>query len=252
MSAKAPGRGQRVLVTRAPPQARKTAEGLTRLGFEPVLASLLSIDLVTPPPPVTGNFQAILITSANAVPALSHLPIDRATPVLCVGDATREAVQAAGFESATSAHGDGRALARLALKRLTPKGGTLLHLHGQTLAHDPLAALSEAGFHTRSALVYRARHLDEFSEADRLALRTTPPRFALAYSPESARSLAAALNAISLQGIDIIAISEAAAEPLRSPERTVIVGDSPSEDAMLKTLINLAEKQDCGPRRQGL
>src|SRR6185369_3410542 len=96
--------------------------------------------------------QAVLLTSANAVPALSAARRD--LPMLAVGEATAQAARDAGFTSVESAEGDVAALAALAKQRSDPAGGALLYARGADVAGDLVGQLS--GYTVDQAIVYRA------------------------------------------------------------------------------------------------
>jgi len=86
-----------VLITRPLAQARATAQRLEKLGFCPHIVPLVEIvplDYVVP----SGNFDAILATSANAFePVENALQRLRHLPIFCVGESTKIAAQDAGF-----------------------------------------------------------------------------------------------------------------------------------------------------------
>ena len=77
------------------------------IGYLPIVAPMLRIVASGAFPPLSA--QAIVITSANAVPALNRQT--RATPVFAVGDATADAARKAGFAATISAGRDAEALA---------------------------------------------------------------------------------------------------------------------------------------------
>ena len=85
---------RRVWVTRAEPGASRTAARLGALGFEPVVAPLLTIRTLTPVIDLSG-VAALAFTSVNGVTAFAALNADRDKPVFAVGDATAEAAREA-------------------------------------------------------------------------------------------------------------------------------------------------------------
>src|SRR5580765_8394759 len=114
--------GKRVAITRAQPEAERTAEKLRALGADPVIAPLLEVKDRAFDADVRG-VQAFLFTSANGVRASVHKIADRAQPALTVGDATARAARDAGFTDVRSAGGDVTALSALANASLDPKAG---------------------------------------------------------------------------------------------------------------------------------
>jgi uroporphyrinogen-III synthase len=98
----------RVLVFRPLEDAERSAQTLRERGKDPVVAPLFQV-LPSGEKAPKGPFDELVLTSANAVPALESLPKSwRDTlPAFCVGTRTAEAAGALGF-AAHSARG-GRA-----------------------------------------------------------------------------------------------------------------------------------------------
>src|SRR5262245_7483271 len=126
---------KRVAITRAMPEAERSAEKARALGAEVVVAPLLETKDRVFDSDIAG-MQALLFTSANGVRASARKITDRTLPALTVGDATARAARDAGFSDVRSAGGDVAALSALANTSLNPKGGTLLYLSGADVAAD--------------------------------------------------------------------------------------------------------------------
>src|SRR6185436_14000128 len=96
----------RLLVTRPEPDATRTAETLRGRGHEVLLAPLLSMQAIAAK--VVGQYDAVLMTSANAARSVSDHPRVAEfarLPCLTVGARTAEAARAAGFGDVASADG---------------------------------------------------------------------------------------------------------------------------------------------------
>src|SRR5689334_1378911 len=126
---------RRVAITRALPEAERSAEKARALGAEAIVAPLLEMKDRAFDADITG-VQALLFTSANGVRASARKITNRAVPALAVGDATARAARDAGFSDVRSAGGDVAALSALANASLNPKAGTLLYLSGADVAAD--------------------------------------------------------------------------------------------------------------------
>src|SRR5207302_4078653 len=90
----------RLLVTRAEADAVRTVAALRALGHDVLTAALLRIETAADAVFGTGPWAAVLITSANAVRAITAHPQWRdiaAIPVFTVGSRTAAAARAAGF-----------------------------------------------------------------------------------------------------------------------------------------------------------
>jgi uroporphyrinogen-III synthase len=148
----------RLLVTRPEADAEQTAMVLRACGHTVVVAPLLRIEPVEDAEIARKPFDAILVTSANAAPAIArHQRFTelRALPVFAVGGRSAQAMRSAGFAAVTSADGDASDLARLVARRVNA-GASLLYLAGADRAGDLAGRLSGQGFVVRTVVIYRA------------------------------------------------------------------------------------------------
>jgi uroporphyrinogen-III synthase len=227
----------RVLVTRPLRQAEATAERLRALGHEPVVAPLLSIEPTRERPPA-GHYDALIVTSANAAPALASF--EKAARVFAVGERTADEVRGAGFRDVLAAEGDALSLAALVARSL-PAGARLLHLAGRDHKPEPRASLLAAGYQLDTSLAYEARAARELPAIMGEALRSGGIDAALHYSRRSAEA------ALSLSihegltepfvGLRHVCLSEDIAAPLRERGATrLIVAGAPDEASLLAAL----------------
>ena len=95
-------RMRRLIVLRPEPGASATVERARALGLDAVAIPLFRIEPIAWTAPDAGQFEGLLLTSANAVrhggDQLEHL---RGLPVYAVGEATAEVARAAGFDIAS-------------------------------------------------------------------------------------------------------------------------------------------------------
>jgi uroporphyrinogen-III synthase len=143
----------RVAITRAQPEADRTAERVRARGAEAIVAPLLTI-VPCGYDTNTEGAQAIIFTSTNGVRAFPDVRGARDRIVLTVGDATAEAARGAGFSDVRSADGDVSALAALAKATLEPAKGKLIHIAGDHVAGDLGGELRAAGFSVERRLAY--------------------------------------------------------------------------------------------------
>ncbi|MNX73715.1 uroporphyrinogen-III synthase [compost metagenome] len=220
---------RRVWITRAQPGAARTAARLTALGYEPVVAPLLSIRPLPDALDAAPDFAtvaALAFTSPNGVAAFAALTSDlRDRPVFAVGDATAEAARDAGFADARSAAGDIHALARLIGAR--PIKGLILAPGAREPAGDLPALLPDHD--VRRLPVYAAEETDVVVPTDFDAV--------LVHSPRAARALAAILTPEAAANRLAVCISAAAAAPLTALGLAEIrTADAPDEASMLTAL----------------
>lgn len=221
----------RIAITRALPDAERTAQAIRTRGGEPLIAPLLSIETRAFDTDL-GGVQALLFTSAAGVRAFAEASDERARPVLCVGDATAETARARGFQDVRPAAGAAQALTALAAQALDPRAGTLLHVSGADIASDMIGPLSTAGFDAERRIAYEAATAKALPEAF-----SGPLDVVLFYSARAARAFVAlgAPGAASLTAACMSPNVAKAAEPERW--KRVIVASSPREDALLDAIF---------------
>lgn len=226
----------RVWITRAEPGAARTAARLRDMGFEPIVAPLLTIKNLTPPVPDLAPFAALAFTSINGVAAFAALTPRRDRPVFAVGDASAQAAHDAGFTNVRSASGDLHALARLIAGAIA--NADVLVPQAETPAGDLAAALTTAGARNvsvHSLTVYRAIETSVAAPALFDAVLIHSPRAGKALAKLGHDALAHAVPAC---------ISPAAAAPLVALGLTPVVAKSPDEPSLLTILNTTLGKRD--------
>lgn len=226
----------RVWITRAEPGAARTAARLRDIGFEPIVAPLLTIQHLTPPVPDLVPFAALAFTGINGVVAFAALTPRRDLQVLAVGDATAQAAHDAGFADVRSASGDLHALARLIAGAIAD--AAVLVPQAETPAGDFTAALAAAGARNvsvHSLTVYRAIETSVAAPALFDAV--------LIHSPRAGKALTKLHHAPLAQAV-LACISPAAAAPLAALGLTPVVAKSPDETSLLTILNTALGKRD--------
>lgn len=224
----------RVWVTRARPGADETAERLTGLGHDPLVAPVLEVRELSPAIDLDG-VAALAFTSRNGVAAFARLSPERRLPVFTVGDATAEAARAAGFADVRSAGGDVVAIAALIGRHAPELDGVVLHAGAREPAGD-LPGLLAGRARLRAVALYETVDADP---ADALA-RLDALDAALVHSPKAGRRLAALLDPADGARLSFACISPAAAEPLAERGfKKLHAARFPDEDHLLKLLAEL-------------
>jgi uroporphyrinogen-III synthase len=227
-------------VTRPEPDAERTAAALRARGHTVLIAPLLRIETMENAEIGPGPFAAILVTSANAAPAIvrhARFAQLRALPVLAVGERSAQAMRAVGFADVTSANGGVGDLAVLAAERFK-RGASLLYLAGADRARDLAGVLSGRGIALRSIVIYRA-----------VAAASLPPALVAAMTVGlegvlhfSRRSAEAYVNAARASGVEESALekpvhfcmSAQVAEPLQQAGAADIgIASEPTEAAVM-------------------
>lgn len=123
-----------MVVLRPEPGNARTAAAIEALGHRAIRLPLFAVTPVAWTPP-SGRFDALMLTSANAVRHVGPLPDRlRALPVIAVGAVTAATARAAGLHVTWTGDGDAAALveAARALGLVAP-----LHLAGRDRASVP-------------------------------------------------------------------------------------------------------------------
>jgi uroporphyrinogen-III synthase len=228
----------RLLLTRPEPDAQRTAAALRARGHEPVIAPLLRIEAQIDVRIGEGPWRAILVTSANAGPAIAfheRAAQLRTLPVFAVGRRSAQTMTAAGFSVVKHSDGDVSDLVAFVAAQLTP-ATPLLYLAGEERSGDLAGELRGRGFDVETAVVYRA-----------VATASMPPAASEALAGEigvlhfSRRSAEAFLDAAQAMNLFAAALrpvhyclSPRVAEPLmRAGAADVRVAREPSEAALI-------------------
>jgi uroporphyrinogen-III synthase len=236
----------RILVTRPRDDAESFAEKLRARGHDVVIEPLIAIRNEPDAKVDLDGVQALLFTSANGVRAFAAASPRRDLGVLAVGDATATAARLAGFAAVESAGGDVEDLAQLAVQRLKPENGALLHAAGSAIAGDLSGRLEAAGFAVRRAVLYRAEPARELSPGARAALRERTVDIVVLFSPRTAKAFVALLHQAGLGdscaravaiGLSPAVIDTLAAIPLRACEAAA----EPNEAALLAVVDRVAK-----------
>jgi uroporphyrinogen-III synthase len=224
-----------VALTRPRPESERLARDLEAGGYPCLIAPLLEIVPEPGPAPDLRGVQAIVLTSANAVPALQRLP------AYTVGDATAAAARSVHGGPIISAGSDACGLARLIRRSLDPAAGALLHLAGAEVRPEPRASLEAAGFAVRSPIVYRAIPAADLPKDLEAALRAGTLGAILLFSPRTARTFHGLVAKAGLEAtlgtVDALCLSAAVGRGLEGLTfRRLKIAAAPERAAVLALL----------------
>jgi uroporphyrinogen-III synthase len=239
----------RVLVMRPETDAERTARRLAAHGHEAVIAPVLRIERTDEPPP-SDAFAAVILTSANAVPALAAIAVRvKGLPIFAVGERTGSQAAEAGFADVRMADGDAASLAAL-IGRCLPPAARLLHVAGRERKAEPEASLAAAGFSVTTWVAYEAVTAECLPALAQIALGEGGLDTALHYSRRSAAvalALAARAGLIApFLALTHLCLSTDTAAPLHEAgAEHVRVAERPDEDALLAKLDGCVGKHGC-------
>lgn len=210
------------MILRPEPGASATLERAKAAGMDAVATPLFEIAPVDWAAPDAGHYDALLLTSANAIlQGGEELAGLRALPAYCVGAATAVAAREAGFAATKTGAGDVEAL----IERV-PQGVRLLHLAGRD--HRAIAGVI-------AIIVYDSAVIDPPPSLEALA-----GNVAMVHSPRAGERLAELID--NRGDIGIAAISAAAAAACGSGWREVAAIDAPGDGALLALAAALCQK----------
>jgi uroporphyrinogen-III synthase len=218
---------RRLFVFRPEAAARQTIVRAGELGIDAVSTPLFELEALDWEPPDPGQFDALLLTSANTIEmAGPSLDAYRALPVHAVGEGTAVAARVAGLGVATIGSGGIDSL----LAEVDPKL-RLLHLCGEDKREPSVEDRS-----ITSIPIYRARE-----RADVGRLEALSGQVAVVHSPRAARRLAELVDVASRRSIRIAAISEATAEAAGDGWEDVRVASAPNDKELLALCVRLCD-----------
>jgi uroporphyrinogen-III synthase len=156
----------RIWVTRPEPDATALKKRLEAQGHDVVIEPLMWIDFDVADPVEVDGAQALIATSRNGIRALAHseaIELAREIPLFAVGPGTATAAREMGIHQVIEGRGGAQDLVPLILENAEVNGGTLVHLAGETLAHDIADELRTLGFAVLQPTVYSARTSERLS-----------------------------------------------------------------------------------------
>ncbi len=216
-----------ILVLRPEPGAADTLRRLRERGLEAVAVPLFRVGPLAWEAPDPARFDALLLTSANAVRhGGDQLGKFRGLPVHAVGEATAQAARNAGFDIATS--GDA-GIERL-LGSFEPNL-RLLHLCGKD-RREPAGARQAI----TPVAVYQATAIENPD------LGRAKDGVALIHSPRAGARFASLVGVPDRASIAIGAISDAAAQAAGEGWKAIEAAAKPSEEALLALAARLWQK----------
>ena len=249
--------GPRLLLTRPHQDSLALAEVLARHGVGSLIEPMMTVRLDGDVRLDLSGVQAILLTSANGARALAATSPDeeaRRLSVLAVGCATAQAAREAGFRSVTGADGDVDALTALAVTRLEPNSGRLVHIAGRVSTGDLAARLRAAGFEAERVPLYEAVASHALSASALRALEAQTLAGVALFSPRTARLFAKLARESRLDStartLTAFCLSQAVAEAAATLSwQRIRVAAAPRQDSLVACVTSALAPGRRGDRR---
>ena len=209
--------------------ARATAKGL-----QTVVAPLFTLRPLDWEAPDPRDFQAVLLTSANAAHhGGGQLRSLAGLPCYAVGEATADAARASGFGNVRTGPSDGAAVVQMMADDGIDRALHLCARDHMPLDHPKIELIRRIG--------YAAEAIDELPSAARAALEERA--LVLLHSPRAAQLFAQLVDEAGLHraSIRVAAISKAAAAAAGDGWRSRAAAEIPRDDALLELAAKLCQ-----------
>jgi uroporphyrinogen-III synthase len=221
----------KLIIIRPQPGADATAKRATALGIKTTVAPLFDLRPVEWALPEIANYDALMITSANALtcgdPALQQL---RNLPVLAVGKATAEHAKRSGFKIAVTGNSGAAHLLEM------PEANgfrNILWLAGA----DHMAITPPARIRVDRVVVYEACVLPP---PDALLAALNTPVVTALHSPRAARVFNQLCDDLDIDKAQqsLVALSPAITQAAGNGWRAVSVAQQPNDKALLSAALS--------------
>jgi uroporphyrinogen-III synthase len=219
----------KLLIIRPQPGADATAHRLRAAGHAPILMPLFSIEVLPTPHLSTDGYDAILLTSGNAVRAavefLTHNP---ATLIYAVGSATASALHAVSVPVAKTGSEGVEALVRIAVADGHQR---LLWLAGED--HSPIAPID--GVRIDIEIVYRSATV---GTPDNFVRHVRESDVVILHSSRAARHFADLCGTMNIPRADVTLATFSSTIATAAGEHWAarIIADAPNDAALLKAI----------------
>lgn len=176
----------RLIITRPIADSKELVQKLSALGHQTITSPLLTIEARPDAAIPQQSYQAIALTSANALlsPAFDTL---KHVPVFAVGTQSAAAARLKGFANVIAEGGDVAGLAAAIARHCDPGHGPILYPSGAETSGDLKGALEKKGFAVTRVILYDAVPAENLEPEAAAAIAQRNVNGVLLYSPRSAR-----------------------------------------------------------------
>lgn len=242
-----------LIVTRPQADSDRLKSRLQANGHTASVVPLLTVQADNDAAIPDNPWQAIAVTSANALTALAGIGISKklkTVPVFAVGPASAKLAGELGFADVRQAKGDMIALQDLMKRDLKSEAGPILYLTGKVRSGDLAADLRSHGFSVERIELYEAVAATQFPPHAAEAIRSGKADAVVLYSARTADIWLQLVKQSKLQAeaakLTHLCLSQAVAEKIRSGlgrNVSIVVSDNPDDDSMLEAVEDTAANQ---------
>jgi uroporphyrinogen-III synthase len=225
----------RIILTRPTEDAAPLADKLRKLRHVPIITPLLKIEarpnILVPP----KHYQAICLTSANAIRVMGSIDAIKNIPLYAVGQQSEQMAKDKGFSHVSAHGGDVIGLHRFLISHLKITNGPVLYLSGAETSGDMQGRLQSSGFEVDRVITYDAVR----SSLAGFTNEIEGAEVVLLYSPRTAKLWASEIETLNLTHVasrikHICLSANVAANLPQSWPRAIAV--TPTESALLALL----------------
>jgi len=232
----------RVLITRPQADAMELSAELVRRGHGVISEPLLLIEILSGADTPTDGLQGLVLTSANGARAAAARIRNKSLKAFAVGPTTAAELCANGFTNVSVSTGNGVPdLVKHIMAEARADAGPLLHITSAHTAGDLAGAIARHGFQVRTVEAYTATAAQQLSAETTTALSAGSIDAAMFFSPRTAGTFSALVQAAGLaahcNSIAALALSENVARSLHPLIfRKLLVAETTGTGAMLDLL----------------
>ena len=146
----------KIIITRPQEDAGPLSKILLTLGHQPIVLPLLKILVRANVQIPIKPYQAICLTSANAVRVLNVLNAFKHIPIIAVGPQSMRMALDMGFTNVEAQGGDVIGLHKFMTSHFSANEGPLLYLSGAETSGDLEGRLNQSGFDVDRVITYDA------------------------------------------------------------------------------------------------
>lgn len=175
-----------LLITRPRGQGIKTQKTLKNQGIESALEPLMDIRVRSFPLPHLEDVGAIILTSLQAVAALTTLSLHKDCPVFCVGSETARRLREEGFKKIFMSAQGAQDLCALIQETYAPSVGRMIYLSGADISIPLDQLLQSQGYDVTRLICYEGILVPKFSDETCKKIKQNQISGVLLYSKRTA------------------------------------------------------------------
>lgn len=238
--------GKAILITRPQDKAQSFAAALAEQGYETLIHPFLKMEYPEPPPKPAKEPDAMIITSASAVPFMTARYPHYSRPVLCVGPQSAQALRQAGYRQIIEGPGTAQSLCDMILERADPPLNAV-YLRGENINFQLKDYLAKNGLNIEEYIIYRnvpvAAHLPDLHSA----IEGGALQAVTLFSPLTARAFEEYVQKndlkVNLAPLTLLCLSESVLKYVRDlPFEAMYVCDAPNRQAMVDLITRVCRK----------